>query len=65
MIPKKKGYLLQNKNDKQQLNSFEKKKPSLVLKGQNWRDTANTIEWTVLANMKAYNSQLISKNLCR
>ena len=44
---------------------FREQNPSLVQKRQNIRDTANTIELTVLANMEAYNSQLIASNLSR
>lgn len=37
----------------------------MVQKRQNIRDIASTIELTVLANMEAYNSQLIASNLSR
>ena len=42
---------------------FREQNPSLVQKRQNRRDIASTIELTVLANMEAYNSQLIANNL--
>lgn len=44
---------------------FREQNPSLVQKRQNIRDSASTIELIVLANMEAYNSQLIASNLSR